>query len=215
VWVFLKFLRKCPMFEGFHIGQHNFLMLLFFEFILFYQKKCHLDLLDSFSCQVYAICSLFDIALAPIFQLIVIYTRNGNDAPTVSGWAQSQSNFGNFPVATLKLKKNMHRQRIRRIFDIDFDEECFRCIKEKPTVLWIAWSLFSTLISRLISHNFFIFYKLISDLLNTLSIFNANMYRVTHKWVNKVFFDFYLIERPLGFIFIPHILGDISNRCSI
>jgi hypothetical protein len=31
----------------------------------------------------------------------------------------------------------------------------------------------------------------------------------------SIFFGFYLIDRRLGLIFIPHILGDISERCSI
>jgi hypothetical protein len=32
---------------------------------------------------------------------------------------------------------------------------------------------------------------------------------------NSIIFGFYLIDRRLGLIFIPHILGDISKRCSI
>jgi hypothetical protein len=32
---------------------------------------------------------------------------------------------------------------------------------------------------------------------------------------NSIFFGFYLIDRRLGLIFIPHMLGDISKRCSI
>ncbi len=32
---------------------------------------------------------------------------------------------------------------------------------------------------------------------------------------NSIFFSFYLIDRRLGLIFIPHILGDTSERCGI
>ncbi len=45
---------------------------------------------------------------------------------------------------------------------------------------------------------------------------HLSLYRVAHKQRNKVFFfNFFLIRGQLVLIFIPHILRDISQRCSI